>query len=495
MLTCAVAFGQDHNMCPVEDVNDLPPNAYSGSTDETLLEAYEPVVFNVHTWLLVEDNDITDPNNPNFPQVGQNEVLESVARLNHSFNKFNIFFKYNGFSVLNDTTLALQINDDNPHPACSIAAYPNFTSYIDARNYINSQSNNPNVVKPNSLNIYVMKEARCFGGMKISATAVSTNQVGMTQNNLTHEMGHLLRLLHTRQGSGSSACETVSRDANNPCDPTLPLQNQPPCFNADIKGDYIVDTAATPSLGANQFPNEYNTGSCEYTGEGEDCQDTPYQIFNEDIINVMGNAYACATNHMTTGQGIKMREYIETAITNSFPLADAEVDVSALYEPYSGSYYNSGPYLPEHTPLFQPGFTYSFLRCYGDYDQPSPYGDTSFSYTNGNILLSIDKYESDYSTITHPNRSAIYIAQLDGYVVNRPRCCYNNNNGFASDGRTVKFHDGVVNNNYTITERDSTAINDPHLINNLENGLYKIEKEYPDGTQTQTVIYKGEGNE
>jgi hypothetical protein len=49
----------------------------------------------------------------------------------------------------------------------------------------------------------------------------------------------------------------------------------------------------------------------------------------------------------------------------------------------------------------------------------------------------------------------------------------------------------VLNNNITITPQDSLSINNQNLIQNLENGLYKIEKDYDDGATQQTVIYKG----
>lgn len=40
--------------------------------------------------------------------------------------------------------------------------------------------------------------------------------------------------------------------------------------------------------------------------------------------------------------------------------------------------------------------------------------------------------------------------------------------------------------------KDSDGINDPDLINGLEEGLYKIEKQYSDGVVDQKVILKDE---
>ena len=38
--------------------------------------------------------------------------------------------------------------------------------------------------------------------------------------------------------------------------------------------------------------------------------------------------------------------------------------------------------------------------------------------------------------------------------------------------------------------QDSTGINNPNLIIDLQQGLYKIEKNYIDGAQQETLIYK-----
>jgi len=48
----------------------------------------------------------------------------------------------------------------------------------------------------------------------------------------------------------------------------------------------------------------------------------------------------------------------------------------------------------------------------------------------------------------------------------------------------------VFNVNVTITAQDSTSINNQNLIENLENGLYKIDKNYEDGSTQETIIYK-----
>ncbi|MFT5078245.1 MAG: hypothetical protein ACI825_000397 [Planctomycetota bacterium] len=72
--------------------------------------------------------------------------------------------------------------------------------------------------------------------------------------------------------------------------------------------------------------------------------------------------------------------------------------------------------------------------------------------------------------------------------------CYDNNNRSPSGGKLTRFNDNVLNTNYTETIQDSTSINNPALIQSLDPGLYKINKTFNDGSQTETVILKEGGN-
>ena len=72
------------------------------------------------------------------------------------------------------------------------------------------------------------------------------------------------------------------------------------------------------------------------------------------------------------------------------------------------------------------------------------------------------------------------------------RRCYDNNARGPKSGSVTWFKDGVFNANVTIIQKDSAGINAPNLIEDLDPGLYKIEKEYEDGTLEQDIIYKEE---
>lgn len=196
--------------------------------------------------------------------------------------------------------------------------------------------------------------------------------------------------------------------------------------------------------------------------------------------------YHCADS-FTIDQMIRARETIGTNPTGIF--ADVEAHISSLYEPYKGEYYVAGP-LPPQKPLFQPGFNYYFLECECDCVVPSDYNDISFSYTSNTVLFK-GSNETDYSSITHPNHTAIAIkVENEPIFWPQPRKCFDNYNRSPSGGKVTRFNDNTFNSNVTITPQDSTAINNPNLINNLPQGLYALDKDYPDGSTEQTVILK-----
>ncbi len=184
-------------------------------------------------------------------------------------------------------------------------------------------------------------------------------------------------------------------------------------------------------------------------------------------------------------------------LANAPTMLNAETDIATLYEPYKGEYYLAGPFDPNvHTPLFQPGFNYRFVECDGNYPQPADYYDISYPVMWNNILLVIAEDDPHYENISHPNHSAIYIAEVDhldssdAFDYEYPRKCYDNTNKAAESGLVTKFNDGVLNTNITIMPQDSTSINSPQLIQNLQPGLYKIDKVYENGATEQTIILK-----
>lgn len=150
---------------------------------------------------------------------------------------------------------------------------------------------------------------------------------------LIHEVGHNLGLRHTHRGwQSSNLCESVTRDVNDPD------------YNADVAGDYVIDTNAAPEF----YQYLYLTPNCqyydddEYVGDGEflHCDDEPYNLDIEDIQNFMAWTH-CPETIFTTGQKIRMHETIQNCQStfsnvindNAVELASKNSDVDYSIEP------------------------------------------------------------------------------------------------------------------------------------------------------------------
>ena len=452
----------DHCGTPDDTLGD-PIGAYSASIDPAYLASFEPVVYNVFVW------GVNKPDGTNHFPDRANDALAAVAQLNILYNQFNIFFKYRGFEEFDSPVIQ---GDSNGHYVLqTIGEYGQLRNWAASNGYF----------KTDAFNIYAYGWSLGYGGIgNPRGLDVGVASASLTRVTLVHEIAHNFVLWHTRSNNSESG-EHTTRD---PLDPDR--------FNADVAGDKVVDTAANSGFygGVCECYPYLDQVNCAYTGTEADYYGDPYQIFHEDIINAMSDAYPCSTLYrkLTVGQGIRARESIELGYYDA-----ALTTVASLYEPYKGEYYVSGPY-PNgaDVPLFQPGFEYKFIECNCNCPAPTPYEDISFSYNAANVVLSIEKDEPDYNSITHPNHTAIGIKHisLDNTFWPQPRRCYDNWAHDAKDGSVTKFNDGIFNANITITPLDSLGINSPSLIQNLNNGLYKIEKNYIDGATQETVIVK-----
>ncbi len=500
-------LAQEDNFCATpHDVTHGDQTIFSGETDRAVLDAMDPVVINIFYWQVKGPHG--EYNKINF---SEHKVLESVAFLNQTYNQYKIFFKYKGYDSFNSpgdlplkTREEVQVNtdvnndgvvDENDvvlqcvtQPGVDPDGYANLGrcqwtgvfTYANANGFRNMEA----------LNVYVpYTTSQGFGG---AASGIGSKQNTVAYNklatfNFAHEVGHNLNLRHTRSSS-----ENVTRE------PTLPNGQINIDFNALDVADNLVGTAANKGFwqydptGQDFYPT---LDGCNYIGTEMDSAGVFYDIDYSTLINCMANAYECmqiefdnGLIHFTDHQGIRMREK-----AGSDDYIDVVAPVEVLYEPFAGEYYNVGPSGAQYTTYFQPGFTYKFISCNGPYPQPAPYDD-SFSYDINNVLLQKDANLDilSYYTINHPNHSAIRIKEVEGALgYNRPQKCYDNNNRSADTGKVTRFNDGYYNYNTTITNKSSNEINDPDLINTLQNGLYKIEKEFDDGTIEQTIIQKG----
>lgn len=460
--------------CATPDVTAPDPvGVYTYSVDPNDLASFEPVVYNVFFWgihKIVNGQEYTD-----FPNH-LNDFLTAVANLNKTYNQFNIFFKYKGYDTFVTPTAQWNgpLYDETGYYVIeTISEYSQLWQYAENQGY----------VEPNSFNVYAYGWGFAGGAvpwLKSTISAISSG--GVLGGTMVHEIGHNMDLMHLDNGSGSPdpdcvILEHVTRDPSNTD------------YNALTTGDRVEDTPASY-----EFEPE-DISICEYVGNKVDCTDDhlPYSIIEPDLRNyLMRFASDCEKKYLTIGQGIRIREALQSNPNGIF--SDAQTTIASLYEPYLGSYPMYYPHPePWQKPLFQPGFNYKFVDCCCEYVQPAPYGDIGFNIDPNNIVKIVHANEINYETIFHPNHTAIIIEEVDVALdeTNDGQRCYDN---YSSPpiigGRLIKFNDNVVNGNYIITPQDSTEINNPNLIQNLDPGLYNIEKNYIDGTSDENLIFK-----
>lgn len=428
---------------PFEMLND---NSLPGPSSE------DKFVLKVHFW------DFTLDDGTNLSTATLTEQLDVVAGLNKEFNQFNIFFKYDG---IDEVATSEWDNIDVPWSNNLKEELVSFL--IEEEAYLSGY-----------LNIYMPHFTGSLGGVAFwDDNAGSTKFAGVLIQSIiqgnylyhelwAHEVGHFLGLRHTFTTAPGK--ENVAREGE-------------PNFNAEDKGDKLVDTFATPQW--------YDIDNCIYVGDQIDDVGRPYSDYPPQADNFMSYYWDCMNNY-TQDQVTAMRNFLDhfSAHPDGI-LYITNYPVSILYEPFEGEYYESGPIMAKDHPLFQPGFDYKFVDVSQAevWNQPSPYEYTNFWTGSSGFTYSSDNTDP----VEHLNHYAFYISQLgdDTY-----RMCYNNYNRAPKDGDVIHFIDGVPNGNYTITHQDSTAINSPTLIDDLSPGLYNIQRNYPDGSTQQSMIQK-----
>ncbi len=536
-INCKFVDSQTSQECDYTDFTVYTNPALS--IDPDYLATFEPVVINIFFWDVLNDDGQSINNATPFGDF-EKEALDVVAEANIMYNPFNIFFKYLGHGQIHDTYLvgtdALEDDTDIDVDIWQLSSRIGGHIYVTLDPELSS--NLDDLRNANAYNVYVSGNGDSAGGagfrtgypLHSQSRETFIDNTGKHRHTL-HEIGHSLGLDHTWSDFGTpenvatgitvlSGCERVPRSPGNSY------------FNVPNHGDKVLDTASTPNFqterwyelfwsqlevlyldgsataedyyAARDFANAnynpttdayINAQNCTYTGTNKDCyREDAYQLFYKDTNNLMAYTKDCTGHVLTTGQAIRMRETIALDCNEAMGPALNTLGVASLYEPYKGNY--PAPPFGYHSnlikPLFQPDFEYRFVECECECNEPIPWDDTSFAFDTTNIVLQIEEDEIDYNAIIHPNHTAIQIMHPSFGA--QPRRCYSNYNSppiiKPISGIVVKFNDNVLNTNVTITTQDSTEINNPNLIDELNPGLYNIIEQYNDGTTEEQVILK-----
>lgn len=427
-------------------------------------------VFNVRYHVVYNDDGLTRTNINGTAglAIGENEVLNAIKILNINFNQFNIFFKYYGFDTINNST---------------------YLSYGNTGPLMNEMVNNYGYA--NAFNIFIVNAIT--GAAAVSGyyypRSTFDDEAFMTPWILCHEMGHCFGLLHTWFSSGE--CEHAARFF-------IPNASPEMQFNANTKGDQIVDTHATGNMNDIHFDS-----NCNYLGGTIDCQGTEivpatvngYLITGPPITNFMSspNNDMCQ-RYFSPGQGIRMREALDIVPERYNP---TRTDVFSLFQPYSRDKivfptilsttdnndgtakvcrgYNDAEF------KFQPGFTYEF---------PENQSPEILSATN-----------QDYPVIVHnltfncPVRILeLGINQTDPNIIN--------GQALTTDRGLVCVDEPFIHGtlistqilgsmNITIEQLNIIQVKDPELYEKLmSNYYYILKKQTETGAETEKVFYK-----
>jgi hypothetical protein len=257
--------------------NSNNSSIYSFSTDPAYLATFPQRNMNIAIWG-IEKTDGSQ-------SISQADAQDMVEYLNEIFNDFNMCFSliYFGYIVSDQYW-------DTPTGVVDDLVYtPDVSIYSGQAIKVIIPYNTDN---------------RGQAWPDIELYTIRADQI--TKGINPHELGHVLNLFHTHQGAASTfSCEKVTRDPNDPD------------YNAETHGDRVVDTQASPEFyGTNM---QYVSTDCNtYTGNLTDCDGTPYNITMSEIQNFMAYTRQHCRTLFTTGQKIRMHEYIESKANNDY---------------------------------------------------------------------------------------------------------------------------------------------------------------------------------
>ena len=496
----------------------LSVNTFGQALQETLLETPEMRDVNNFTNHLntVQDNGlpivinlkfhgIHETDGSDLHSINEERFLRIIASLNVNFNQFNIFFKYRGYNIVNNSAF---VND----------YFPNWVSYTTQQgdfdeNAINIMINNDggygtgggsNAIKMttqlldantiNGFSPFYDKETNYIMGYTLGLFQIDIRSY-LNSNLVTSNIPSCITAPFMYKAYFISNPqlifpENVTRDTSDVVN-----------YNADTAGDMVADTQAC----FDGFPQNFCT----------DNSSQPFQSFvqHPEVVDLTGTMYNCTSveshnfmlngnyggipNSFTAGQGARMRQFIISNPNNFNPslnlLDNGNSDISVLYEPFSisggsggnngsnttaysktywtntintgANVWNCGPFVMR----FQTGFDYEFY----------PYNAPTITQT-------------PYQQLNYPTTTSISVKiPILGQQVyqNVAPVCFYSFEPFTSGD--IKSLDNLGSSYYTLEELDKIKASDPKLFEQLQSGKYHIiTKQTDSGFIDQKVIYK-----
>lgn len=219
----------------------------------------------------------TDGTGPNSFSV--DNISSCMQVLNQDFNPHNIYFNNVGMDYIYNTDFYNMESTDSPL----------YDSLINT----NAQTY--------AIDIYLLPYSMPNASGKANGVPGRALAIGGVMNNfdlasshvLSHEMGHCLGLFHTFHGGTSEPSSYNDHSCPE-------LVNGSNCSNC---GDYVCDTPADP------FPHFDITGC---TWNNTSFKDANNQLYNPDTRQIMAYVPVDCMDHLSYGQGSRMREHIAT---------------------------------------------------------------------------------------------------------------------------------------------------------------------------------------
>ncbi len=410
-------------------------------------------VLNIYFTFINYDDETSPGNLYGGNSYGENDAMEIIKILNVEFNQFNIFFKYKGFRVVNNTQMTNNLNNLNGIP--------------------------------NMYNFYLLNSVGIGSGWAIMGNTLakvtySAYESVYREKAIIHEIGHLLNLAHTFQNSGinnpnnppEGNCERVTRDLDSPY------------YNADIAGDRVHDTAACISLDSNNYAN------CVYIYNPNitDCHGTPFEnVVPGNFMSYEANS-TCGF-HFTPGQGVRMRSHLQNPSYSHVPYTYNTIE--SLYEPFEIDYIPSNEIVSVETSELGEGFAlvcrintmkHRFQKSFDYLVDPDEKSINPLNYSINELpeIAEIGNYKLTIFQVDHEITKPLNLYS---------RCVICNDEPYV--GGNIISTEFMGSYNFTQQTLNQIQVSDPNLLQNLESEKYHIiKKETESGAIKQIVIYK-----